>query len=257
MLKQAAYAASGAANRVVHRSPPAGDEISADLMAAVIKKNPEFRKLDSILAALAHICLNGHTEPGARVIGVCSALQGEGKTTTSVALASSLALRGGVDVLLIEADLETPTLAHDLRRDNGPGLVECLQGEVGDNAVIRRTPIPRLSIMTAGRPTATPLPLLAQPGLRQLVTSMRSRYAYVILDMPAVLERPETALLLELVDKAILVVQAGRASPGVAEEAVAAIGKEKLMGVVLNRSHSSAPRWLRRIMAQETPLPAA
>jgi capsular exopolysaccharide synthesis family protein len=257
MLKEAAYAATEAAERIVRRGAPMGDDINAELMADVIRKNPEFKKLDSILAAIAHVCLNGHTEQGARVIGVCSAFKGEGKTTTSVALATSLALRGGVDVLLIEADLETPSLAHDLRRDNGPGLVECLQGEAGDAAVIRRTPIPRLSIMTAGRPTATPLPLLAQPGLRQLITGMRSRYAYVILDMPAVLERAETALLLELVDKAILVIQAGRASPGVAEEAVATIGREKLMGVVLNRSHSSAPRWLSRIMSQETPPPAA
>lgn len=259
MIKQAAHAAGGSAQRIVRIDPPAADQVTPEVMRSVIKKNPDFHRLDAILAGLAKVCLNGHHESDGetRVIGVCSALHGEGKTTTSASLATALALRGGVDVLLIEADLQTPTIAADLGRDGGPGLVECLQGEASDAAAIRRSPIERLSIMTAGRPTATPLPLLAQPGLRQLVSSLRSRFAFIVVDMPPVLERSESALLLELVDSAILVVQAGRASREVVEEAIASIGREKVLGVVLNRSHSSAPHWLTRIVSQEAPSPLA
>jgi capsular exopolysaccharide synthesis family protein len=261
--------AGRAAQRLVRLAPPDGNHITPEVMRSVIKKNPEFHRLDAILAGLAKVCLNGHHQNGqqqsgqsssdarATIIGVCSALHGEGKTTTSASLSTALAIRGGVDVLLIEGDLQTPTLAGDLGREGGPGLVECLQGEASDAAVIRRSTIERLSILTAGRPTATPLPLLAQPGLRQLISSLRSRFAFIVVDMPPVLERPESALLLELLDKVILVVQAGRASPDIIEEAVASIGREKLMGVVLNRSHSSAPHWLTRIVSQEAPSPAA
>lgn len=259
MIKEAALEAGGAAQRVVRLSPTAADRVTQDIMRSVIKKNPEFHRLDAILAGLAKACLNGHapSDGEARVIGVCSALQGEGKTTTSASLATALAVRGGVEVLLLEADLQTPTLAADLGREGCPGLVECLQGEATDAAIVRRSPIERLSIIAAGRATATPLPLLAQPRLRQLMSSLRSRYAFIIVDMPGVLERTESALILELLDKVILVVQAGRASPELVESAVASIGRERLMGVVLNRSRSSAPHWLTRIVTPEDAVPAA
>ena len=129
MLKQAVFAATRVARQVTDQKKLGSGGLTRELVQAVMKRNPEFERLDGIMSSLAEACLNPTTKDMVKVIGVCSATQGEGKTTVALGLATALARRSGSDVLLIEGDLANPTLAEDLQRDPSPGLVECLQLE--------------------------------------------------------------------------------------------------------------------------------
>lgn len=64
-----------------------------------------------------------------RVVGVTSAMRGEGKSTTSINLAYTLA-EAGKRVLLIEADMRRPNLARRLAIDPAPGLSNLAGGAV-------------------------------------------------------------------------------------------------------------------------------
>lgn len=257
MLKQAVFAATGVARRVKGQKKFGSGGLTRELVQAVIERNPEFQRLDGVMASLAEACLNPPGKETVQIIGVCSAAEGEGKTTVALGLATALARRGGSGVLLIEADLANPTLAEDLQRNSSAGLVECLQVEEALEAAIQPTLIDHLSIITAGQASDDPISLLSRANLGQLLLALRSRYRYILLDMPAILEREEAGRLAELVDGVILVIAAGKVSKEVTESGVAAIGKDKLMGVVLNRARPAAPSWLIRILSTDgvSPLP--
>lgn len=251
MLKQADLAATGAKERARQGKKRIAGETMLDLVEAVMKRNPEFRRLDGVLAGLAKTYLNGQTGKAPQVVGVCSTARGEGKTTVVMGLATALARRHHSHVLLVEGNLGSATLAKDLGREVGPGLAECLRGEADLDAVIQPTPTENLFIITAGQAGDDPISMLGNGNLKELVLTLRSHYSYIIVDMPAVLEGEEVGRLVDLVDGVILVIAAGLVSKDMIESGVAAIGRDKLMGVILNRVHSAAPRWLSRIFSAD------
>lgn len=251
MLKQVDLAATGTKQRATQWKKRIAEGATLELVEAVMKRNPEFRRLDGLLAGLAKTYLNGQAGKAPQVVGVCSTARGEGKTTVAMGLATALARRHQSHVLLVEGDLGNATLAKDLRKEMGPGLAECLRGEADLDAVIQTTPTENLFIITAGQAGDDPISMLGGSNLKELVLILRSRYPHIIVDMPAVLEGEEVGRLVDLVDGVILVIAAGLVPIDVIDSGVAAIGKDKLMGVILNRAHSASPRWLSRIFSAD------
>lgn len=249
MLKQAVYAATGVAQRVKTRHGNKDQTFMPDLVRAVMRRNPQFQKLDALLAGLARVYQEATEDKGTQAVGVCSAADSEGKTMTALALAATLAIRGGDQVLFVEADLRGPTLARDFQLSTGPGLADYLRGEASCEDVCQRTSLEQLSVVTAGNISDSPIELVTKARLQELMGCFRSRYRHIVIDIPAVLEYAEAGRLLEAVDQVILVIAAGRVSRSVCTMAVATIGRDKLLGVVLNRAHISAPLWLNRILS--------
>ena len=231
------------------------------LAVKAIERNPTFHLLDSILAALAKECPGGSKPEPGKIHAVCSIDSGEGKSTISLALASALAHRGEDNVLLVEADLRRPTLATDLGREDKPGLEDFLRQRISLDDAIQQTPVDRLRIVTATssgpvqrfptRLTADePAHLLGQPFLRQALEGLRTSYSNIIIDLPA-LSGGEAIPLIDILDGVVLVVKSGQTSKERMERAVGLIGREKLVGVVLNNVRHSAPWWLRRILSED------
>ena len=256
MLKDTVFAATEV-GRLTGRKSLSGAVVTPDLVRAVISRNPEFQRLDGILVGLAETCLNPAGRDAVQVIGICSAVKGEGKTTVALGLATALARRGDSEVLLIEGDLASPTMAEDLNQNQTAGLVECLRLEEALEDAIKPAPIQHLSLITAGQASEDPISTVGNSNLRELLRALRSRFRYILLDMPAILEREEAGRLVELVDGVILVVAAGKVSKEVTESGVAAIGRDKLMGVVLNRARTAAPVWLSRIISSDGATPVS
>ena len=97
---------------------------------------------------------------GCKVIGVTSALRGEGKSTTAVNMAYTMAQAGG-KVLLIEADLRLPTLSKRLHVKPKPGLSNLLVGQCSGNDIIQKSELlSNLWVITAGDIPPNPAELL-------------------------------------------------------------------------------------------------
>ena len=229
------------------------------LAKKAIEDNDTFYILDNMLAGLAKTCSGAPGGP-TKIHAVCSIDRAEGKSTISLALAAALARRG--DVLLVEADLRHPTLAADLGRYDKPCLEDFLRQRIPLENAIQQTPVDRLRIITASasQPSAQRFPfslstdepayLLGQPVLRQSLERLRSSYSTIVIDMPA-LSGGEAIPLMEMLDGVILVIKAGQTSKERMERAVSVIGREKLVGVVINNVRYSAPWWLRRILSED------
>ena len=170
----------------------------------------------------------------ARVVTVVSARPGEGKTLTSANLALTLSQSYRKRVLLIDVDLRRPTLHQLFGISNEPGLNSVLKSPVDS----RITPVqiaPWLSVLPAGNPEADPLSGLTSERIRRFLMDAAIAFDFVILDTPPVGLLPDANLLASMTDLAILVVEAGTTPYELARRAIDSVGRDRIIGVLLNR----------------------
>ncbi len=140
---------------------------------------------------------------GLRAVMITSALKGEGKTSLSSHLATSLA-RAGLRTLLVDSDLRNPSAYRLYDLPPEPGLCELLRGEIAlEDAIIEvvgPSPLGTLSVLPAGRCDPQALSALAQDGMRNLLSTLKTQYDFVIVDSAPVLPVADTLLLGQQVD---------------------------------------------------------
>ena len=142
-----------------------------------------------------------------RVMGVTSALRGDGKSTTSLNLAYSFA-ETGKRVLLMEADLRLPNLAKRLNIRKAPGLSNVLAGmEKAEKAIQKSTLLDTLDVLVAGDVPPNPAELLGSEQMRALFAELEGNYDYVILDLPPVNAVSDGLVISKLVQGMVLVVR--------------------------------------------------
>jgi len=165
-----------------------------------------------------------------KLIMMVSAVAGEGKTLTSVNLALTLSGSYKRRVLLIDCDLRRPTVHAAFQIPGSPGVADIMtRGEI---PVVRVTE--RLSVVPAGHLEGDPMGVLTSDAMTTLLAQARREYDWVILDTAPLAVLPDANLLADHVDGAVLVVSAGRTEFDLVDTAVKVIGRERLLGVVLN-----------------------
>jgi capsular exopolysaccharide synthesis family protein len=134
-----------------------------------------------------------------RVVLVTSAVRGEGKTSLSIHLATSLA-RSGKRTLLIDGDFRRPMVHRHYDQPRGPGFCELVRAEIGLDDAIRPTPSNNLWIIPAGHHDTHTLSVLSQPGAQGLFDHLREEFDFVVLDSAPVLPEADTLLLSQHAD---------------------------------------------------------
>jgi capsular exopolysaccharide synthesis family protein len=170
-----------------------------------------------------------------RVLAVTSPAAGDGKTTTAINLAVTLAQTPGSRVLLVDTDLRRPSVAVNLGLDTtGPGLAEAaIDEELDLGKVVRSTPHD-LAVLPAGAPPPNPYQVLESARVGHLLDEARSSYDCVVLDTPPVLLVPDCKLMSQWVDGFLLVVAAHRTPRKLLGEALNAMDETKMLGIVFN-----------------------
>ena len=184
------------------------------------------------LAANLH---HAQEEGGIRTLMVTSAVPDEGKTLTATNIALTLSESYQRRVLLIDADLRRPSLDEVFMMPKGFGLNEALTGKA-DRKVSVIQVSRHLSLLPAGTPDPDPMATLTSDRMRRLITEAASAFDWVIMDTPPIGILTDAKLLGSMVDGALLVVRAGRTPSELIQRSVDAIGKNRILGVVLNRA---------------------
>ncbi len=188
----------------------------------------EYRRL----AALLH---NAQLTRRIRSVMVASAVAAEGKTLTATNVALTLSHSFERRVLLIDADLRRPSVHEMFQLPNDRGLVDSLTNVRGGRLPVQQVSR-TLSVLTAGRPTSDPMSLLVSDAMKQLVADAVDEFDWVIVDTPPVALMPDANLLASMVDTALLVIGANTTPYPLVQRAAAAIGVDRILGVVLNRA---------------------
>jgi capsular exopolysaccharide synthesis family protein len=194
---------------------------------------------------------HGHVAVAPRrstVIGVTSAHYGDGKTTISIALASSLAKDFGADVMLADADFNTHSLARAYGLEGKNGLSEVLVGSRSLQSVTHRFARSSMSVVTAGAVPSDPGRMARSERLVELVHDMKSLSQFVVLDLPAALHSMNTPILAQRCDGVIVVVRAGVTTRKDLDRILRLLRDVKVLGVVVNRQHSRIPHWVERAL---------
>lgn len=170
---------------------------------------------------------------GIRSIMVTSAVPGDGKTLTAVNLALVLAESYRYNVLLVDADLRRPSIPNIVDLGHGTGLSEALRAATEQKLAL--APItPRLTLLPAGQPIANSIEALTSPRMREILDEAIARYDWVILDAPPVGLTTDARLLTQMVGGTLFVIHAGQTQHADIQRAIDLLGREQILGVVLN-----------------------
>jgi protein-tyrosine kinase len=225
-----------AAPAVAERTPSGMfDHFDARLaQKVVVDQNmlPASREQYRRLAASLH---HAQANNGLMVVMIASAVPSEGKTLTAANLSLTLSESYQRSVLLVDADLRRPSVHTVFGINGSPGLSEGLMSETEQKLPLHQV-TSRLTILPAGRPSSDPMAGLTSARMRRLIDEAREAFGWVIIDTPPIGLLPDANLLAAMVDGTILVVKAGGTPYDLVKRAVAAIGPDRMLGVVLNRA---------------------
>ena len=189
----------------------------------------QYRVLGHIVEQLA--------KAGRSVIAISSPVAGDGKTTTSLNLARTLAQAPESRILLVDADLRRGSVGEQLGigRSTSVGLA----GAIRDpncrlDTVVRRRPALNLSVLPAGPCPALPYEALRSPRVGELLAEARQRYDSVLVDTPPIVPVADARALSQWVDGFILVVTAHYTPRELVDEALSAMEPGKVVGIVFN-----------------------
>lgn len=171
-----------------------------------------------------------------RSIVVTSALPGEGKSTTAVNLAITMA-KSDTRVLLVDADLRRPSVADYLGLEGAAGLTSVLIGAATLEDVIQQWGDGNLDVLTAGEIPPNPSELLGSVAMSDVLAAVVDSYDVVLIDSAPLLPVTDSALLSRLTDGALVVVNCGRTNRAQLTDALGtldAVGAH-VFGLVLNR----------------------
>jgi capsular exopolysaccharide synthesis family protein len=170
-----------------------------------------------------------------KTILITSGQPGEGKTTTVVNTAISLA-QMGASVLIIDCDLRRPTTHKVLGVDHGEGLSTYLSREVALDDLIQKLSIANLSLLPCGPVPPNPAELIISEKMKDMLADLAGRYDHILIDSPPLINVTDPVILSTMVDGVILVVHGGKSTRDVVRRArgeLSTVGA-KIFGVVLN-----------------------
>jgi len=188
----------------------------------------QFRRL---AAALHHSQL----VQGTKVVMVTSANPADGKSLTAANLALTLSQSYRRQVLLVDADLRRPSMHEIFRVPNVAGLNDGLKAKHDAKLSVLQIS-ETLTLLPAGRPDPDPMSSLTSARMSEILKEGASRFDWVIVDTAPIGLLADANLLSTIVDGALLVIRAGQTPFAAVTRAVENLGRDRILGVVLNAS---------------------
>ena len=174
---------------------------------------------------------------GGNSLMVTSALPGDGKTTTSINLAITMAKEFQQTVLLVDCDLQQQDVHKQLGYSSDKGLINYLLDDCPVADLFTWPGLEKISVISGGRLIRESSELLGSPRMKDLVSDMKRRYPnrFVIFDMQSISAGADALVFAPLVDHIIMVVQEGKTPVSEIKRSIKMLPEGKLLGMMLNR----------------------
>jgi capsular exopolysaccharide synthesis family protein len=190
------------------------------------------------------VAIDLHPTEG-KVIGIVSALPGEGKTTMAISFAA-FAAKSGARTLLVDADLRNPSMTRSLGHAAAPGLLNLAAGDMNFDRLVITDEKYKFDFLPASTQAefSNSSDVLNSVVVKDMLKKVRSDYDYVIVDLPPILPVVDVKAVAHLFDGFILVVEWGSTS---VDEIVRAAGaspilSDRLLGAILNKADEAIMR---------------
>ncbi|MFD2793544.1 polysaccharide biosynthesis tyrosine autokinase [Promicromonospora vindobonensis] len=210
-----------------------------------------FRRLGT---NLQYLDLDG----GPQALVVTSSVPDEGKTTSAINLAITLA-DANAKVLLIDADLRRPSVAWHLGIEESVGLTTLLIQRATIEDVVQPWGSAGLFVIPSGAVPPNPAELVGSKAMARLILQMGERFDYVIIDTPPLLQATDAALIARMTTGVLVVAGTGRLRREQLRQSLANLSavSARVLGIVLNVAGRTAEpttptRPTQRTLAQQS-----
>lgn len=190
-------------------------------------------------------------ESSCRVIGLSSALSGEGKSLSSINLTYALS-QLNKKVILIDCDMRRPTLAEKLRIRKKPGLSSFLTGQCGLEELIQQCGSKNggtsFHVISAGQRPPNPVELLSSVRMEKMLAILKKVYDYVIIDLPPIGEVSDAMTVANMTDGMLLVVRQNYCETIALSEAVRQFEfvDTRILGIIFNCTSEHTGKYNKR-----------
>lgn len=151
-----------------------------------LHKNLKFTATEQYKLLRTNLSFTLPEEDGCAIVGITSAMRGEGKSTTAVNLSYVLA-ESGKKVLLIDGDLRLPSVAKKMKLANSPGLTDLLKGnESMQMSNFKSELFSNWYILPSGELPPNPSELLGSKRMENILKHFSKSFDYIIFDLPPV-----------------------------------------------------------------------
>lgn len=178
-------------------------------------------------------------EHGCKVIGVTSAIRGEGKSLTAINTAYSLAA-ANKKVLLIDADLRLPSVSKKSGLRMSPGLSNLLvstnkMADTLQHYAFKSTSV-SFDVIASGDIPPNPSELLGSERMSILIRELTQYFEYIILDLPPIIDVSDALVVSRIVSGIIIVVRQNYTQRHLLSEAIKQLEfvNAKILGFVFN-----------------------
>ena len=201
----------------------------------------EFQRIKSYILMAAE-------EAPLKTIAITSAVDGEGASTVAVNTALALSLGHEQRVLLVDANLRSPSIHRYLRLENRLGLTDIMMPEVDLKNAIQELNISHLSVLTAGENQIDPPQFFRSTRFKRILSDLEARFDYVIFDCPPCSLSTDTQTLASRVDGFLMVVKYQNTRREILKNAQTKLEKArgKILGVILNERRFEIPEFIYR-----------
>ncbi len=201
----------------------------------IVSKKPDASASEAYRALRTRIKFSKVDKDSLKTILITSSRSQEGKTTTAVNLAGSLAY-ANFKTVIVDADLRRPRLHNVFGQIRYPGFTDYFFEQVGYEEIIRTTDINNLSYITAGTIPPNPSEILGSEQMLNFIKKLKDEYDYVVFDSPPLAAVTDSEILAQIVDATILVVSANFTEIDLLEKSVEILRRDNstFIGTVLN-----------------------
>ena len=196
--------------------------------------------------ALRHIKVAIDLYPkGAKIIGIVSALPGEGKTTVATSFGAFIA-KSGARTLLIDADLRNPSMTRTLGYTNAPGILNMVAEQCNYKELLISDSKLKLDFLPASArmKTSNSPDILSSATMKDMLKSASAAYDYILVDLPPILPVVDVKAAAHLFDAFVMVIEWGSTATNEIVKAVetSSVLSDRLLGVVLNKADEAIMR---------------
>lgn len=174
--------------------------------ADLLLERPTSLFAESLRIARASL-LGVKSHRSSQVIALTSALPSEGKTTTALAFARTLAMNG-TTTLLLECDVRRAAVRQLLTdAPPSPGIVEILHGKATVDQAIKPSGIDKLDQLLVSEPYFSSEDLFGDGAMQEILKELRTRYEHIVLDLPPLVGLADGRFLAVLADVTGLIIR--------------------------------------------------
>jgi tyrosine-protein kinase Etk/Wzc len=202
----------------------------------IVAKKPDASASEAYRAVRTRIKFSKIDKESLKLILITSPTSQEGKTTTTINLAGSIA-QANFKTVIIDADLRKPRVHTIFNQKRFPGFTDYFFGQASFNEIVRPTQVSNLFYISSGTIPPNPSEILGSAQMEAFFEKLKDQYDYIIVDSPPIIPVTDSEILAQLVDGTILVVAANYTEIDLLEKAVEILQRDRstFLGVLLNR----------------------